>query len=145
MNDKSLLLTGIFSLFRLKAAVFIGLLSFCATTFAGEADVIKATIKKNADGSYRVEATIKSKDRGWAYFADKFDVVTRDRRVLGTRVLAHPHDDEQPFTRELDGVKIPTEVKEVIVRAHMKGRMKNSEPREPHPDQTITLAVPTAP
>jgi hypothetical protein len=40
--------------------------------------------------------------------------------VLGTRVLAHPHEDEQPFTREQSGIKIPADTKQVIVRAHDK-------------------------
>jgi hypothetical protein len=37
---------------------------------------------------------------------------------LGTRVLYHPHVDEQPFTRSLGGVRIPAEVTSVILRAH---------------------------
>ena len=40
-------------------------------------------------------------------------------RVLATRVLLHPHVDEQPFTRS-HSVKIPRDVDEVTVRAHDK-------------------------
>ena len=43
-----------------------------------------------------------------------------DGRVLGTRVLLHPHDDEQPFTREIDGVRIPPGVDRVTLRARHK-------------------------
>ena len=37
--------------------------------------------------------------------------------VLGTRVLAHPHVDEQPFTRSLTDVEIPAVVTIVEVAA----------------------------
>ena len=37
--------------------------------------------------------------------------------VLGTRELAHPHVDEQPFTRSLTGVVIPEGVTTVEIAA----------------------------
>ncbi len=37
--------------------------------------------------------------------------------MLATRVLLHPHVEEQPFTRSLDGVRIPAGVRKVTVRA----------------------------
>ena len=40
--------------------------------------------------------------------------------MLGTRVLAHPHENEQPFTRDLSGVAVPAGVAEVVIRAHDK-------------------------
>jgi hypothetical protein len=43
-----------------------------------------------------------------------------DGEVLDTRILLHPHVGEQPFTRSLDGVKIPDSISKVIVRAHDK-------------------------
>ena len=36
---------------------------------------------------------------------------------LGFRLLAHPHDTEQPFTRSLCNVEIPTSITQVVVRA----------------------------
>jgi hypothetical protein len=35
--------------------------------------------------------------------------------------LLHPHEDEQPFTRDLRGVSIPAGIRRVTIRAHMKG------------------------
>jgi hypothetical protein len=37
--------------------------------------------------------------------------------VLGTRVLTHPHVDEQPFTRSLSGVAIPEGFTQVEIAA----------------------------
>jgi len=46
------------------------------------------------------------------------EVLSSGGEILATRVLAHPHDDEQPFTRSLTNVSIPDDLSEVIVRAH---------------------------
>lgn len=48
-----------------------------------------------------VEVTLAHPDTGWAHYADGWEVVSGDGATLGTRVLAHPHVDEQPFTRSL--------------------------------------------
>ena len=37
--------------------------------------------------------------------------------MLATRVLEHPHVEEQPFTRELRGVRVPPNVTSVRIRA----------------------------
>jgi hypothetical protein len=110
----------------------------CTITHAGEADVIAATAKRNADGTYRIDATIKSCDTGWDYYAERFEVVTKDGRILATRILLHPHKDEQPFTRELDDVKIPAGISEVKVRALMKRKGKAES--EKHDGQIAILA-----
>lgn len=90
------------------------------TAKAGEADVIAAEAKRQSDGRYTVSATIRHDDEGWEHYADRFDVLTPDGKVIGERVLAHPHVDEQPFTRSLSGVAVPDGVDEIRVRAHDK-------------------------
>ncbi len=84
---------------------------------AGEASVVKATASTNGDGTYTFSATVAHADTGWKHYADKFEVLTPGGKVLGTRVLVHPHVDEQPFTRGLGNVRIPPGVTSVIVRA----------------------------
>ncbi|MEL0660958.1 hypothetical protein V6255_17650 [Psychromonas arctica] len=37
--------------------------------------------------------------------------------MLGKRVLLHPHDNEQPFTRSLCNVEIPKTIQKVVVNA----------------------------
>ena len=84
---------------------------------AGEADVVKVAVKRGTDGSYRFDVTVAHDDGGWAHYANKWEVIGVDGAVLATRVLAHPHVHEQPFTRSLGGVTIPDGVTTVTVRA----------------------------
>ena len=84
---------------------------------ADKARVLKATASANVGGSYTFSATIAHADTGWKHYADKFEVLAPDGTVLGTRILYHPHVDEQPFTRGLGNVQIPAGIAEVIVRA----------------------------
>ncbi len=88
--------------------------------YAGEADVVAVKAQKQATGVYRFEVTVQHADTGWSHYADRWDVVAPDGTVLGSRVLAHPHVKEQPFTRSLSNVKIPDDVREVTIRAHDK-------------------------
>lgn len=86
-------------------------------TVDGCANVVAAELDSSGD-TYRVLATILSADTGWEKYADAWEVRAPDGTVLGTRILAHPHVDEQPFTRSLDGVDIPAAVTEVEIAAH---------------------------
>lgn len=97
-----------------------GILLVPSTALAGEADVIKAVAKEQGSGSWRFDVTIRSNDKGWDYYCDRFEIVGPDGTVLGTRILVHPHETEQPFTRSLGGVAIPGSVSTVTVRASMK-------------------------
>jgi len=83
---------------------------------AGEADVVGVEVSKSSDGAYRFDVTVAHGDEGWDHYADAWDVVTPDGTVLGTRVLHHPHETEQPFTRSTT-VTIPDGVTEVVLRA----------------------------
>lgn len=85
--------------------------------YAGEADVVDVTASQSG-GKWRFEVTVLHGDEGWDHYADKWDVVAPDGSILGTRILHHPHENEQPFTRSLGGVVIPDAVSEVTIRAH---------------------------
>ncbi len=88
---------------------------------AGEADVVDVRVRAAGADRFDFDVTIRSQDTGWTRYADRFEVLGPDGRVLGTRVLLHPHEDEQPFTRDLHGVRIPPGIARVTLRAHMKG------------------------
>ena len=110
----------LFSRFRAGCLLLATALLLAPAAWAGEADVVAAKVRRTADGSYDFDVTVKSNDRGWDYFADAFEVLTPDGKVLGTRVLLHPHETEQPFTRDLYGVKIPKGIERVVIRARHK-------------------------
>jgi len=82
----------------------------------GCANVIDAVVERSGD-RFVVTATVQSADTGWDRYADAWEVRTMEGDVLGTRVLAHPHVDEQPFTRSLTDVEIPGAVTTVEVAA----------------------------
>ena len=77
-----------------------------------------AEAERERAGTWRFSVTVSHPDTGWEHYADRWEVVAPDGRVLGTRVLLHPHVEEQPFTRSLGGVTVPGDLSEVIVRAH---------------------------
>lgn len=85
---------------------------------AGEADVVSVEARRTGPGEYAFDVTVRHADEGWDHYADRFEIVGPEGRVLGVRTLFHPHVDEQPFTRSLTGVAIPEGVVEVVVRAH---------------------------
>ena len=89
-----------------------------AAAAAGEADVVVAEAARESDGTWRFSVAVRHGDEGWDHYADRWQVETPDGRVLETRVLLHPHENEQPFTRTLGGVVVPPEVTEVVIRAH---------------------------
>ena len=78
---------------------------------------MKVSYVKTDEGTYRFRVTVQHDDTGWDHYANKWEVVGPDGTVIATRVLAHPHVNEQPFTRNLGKIKIPASVKSVIVRA----------------------------
>ncbi len=96
--------------------VFIG----SPAALAGEADVVAVEATRSGDGTYRFDVTVRHADAGWEHYADKWQVLGPDGALLGERVLLHPHDNEQPFTRSLAGVEISDGIRSVSVRAHDK-------------------------
>ncbi len=96
-----------------------------ASAGAANADVLFVEASQAGDGSWTLDVTVSHPDTGWDDYADGWDVVTPDGLVLKrdpsdpfTRLLLHPHVDEQPFTRSQSGIQIPAGVTQVTVRAH---------------------------
>lgn len=80
------------------------------------AHVVDASIERNGD-TFTIDATVLSADTGWDKYADAWQVWGPDHEVLAERVLAHPHETEQPFTRSLSGVQLPAGITEVTIAA----------------------------
>lgn len=106
------------ALFLLFAPVFTLLLIFITgTAIAGEADVV-AVEATQTGATYRFDVTLRHDDDSWEHYANRWEILAPDGSILATRVLAHPHINEQPFTRSLSGVKIPAGTNQVKIRAH---------------------------
>jgi hypothetical protein len=70
--------------------------------------------------TWRFDVTISHPDTGWDNYADAWRILDMQGNELGTRILAHPHVDEQPFTRSLSGVRIPDGTTQVQIQAREK-------------------------
>jgi hypothetical protein len=89
------------------------------------ADVLFVRAVQAQDRSWTFHVTIQHPDTGWEDYADGWDVVTPDGTVLKpdpdspfTRLLLHPHVDEQPFTRSQGNIAVPEGVTQVRVWGH---------------------------
>lgn len=92
---------------------------------AANADVEFVRAVADGDGTWTFHVTVRHPDTGWEDYADGWDVVLPDGTVVKpdpespfTRLLLHPHENEQPFTRSQSGIVIPDDVTSVTVRAH---------------------------
>jgi hypothetical protein len=91
---------------------------------AGNADATYVEANHNG-ASWTFYVTVEHPDTGWEDYADGWDVVLPDGTVIKpdadspfTRLLLHPHENEQPFTRSQSNIVIPDDVRFVVVRAH---------------------------
>ena len=102
---------------------------FASSTYASKFDIntystsidfaqvtdVQAT--QSSSGSWCFDASVRHNDQGWKHYANGWEVIDLEGNQLGSRHLAHPHDNEQPFTRSQCNIKIPSGVSKVIVRA----------------------------
>lgn len=96
-----------------------------STVGQANADVLHVRAIQAADDTWTFHVTVEHPDAGWEDYANGWDVVTPDGTVLKpdpdspfTRLLLHPHEAEQPFTRSQSSIVIPEGVTQVQVRAH---------------------------
>lgn len=99
-------------------------LAFAAsTTIAADADarkfpdVIAVEVRTAGPERYDFEVTVSSPHDTPRRYADGFRVADPDGRVFGERKLWHDHAGEQPFTRDLHGVRIPGAARRVVIQA----------------------------
>ena len=94
-------------------------------TGEGDVEVVFVSARMSDDGSWNFSVTLEHEDTGWEDYADGWDVLLSDGTVLKpnpdvpfTRLLVHPHENEQPFTRAQSNIVVPAGVSTVYVRAH---------------------------
>jgi len=92
---------------------------------AADADVEFVRAVLDIGGTWTFQVTLRHLDTGWDDYTDGWDVQLPDGTVLKknetdpfTRLLLHPHENEQPFTRSQSGLVIPEEINNITVRAH---------------------------
>ena len=78
-------------------------------------DVLAVTAIEADDGTWRLDVTLSSPYDSPDRYADAWRILGPDGAELGVRLLAHDHANEQPFTRSLTGVQIPTDITEVTI------------------------------
>lgn len=105
--------------FVLAAVLLVSLSATPRAGLADEVEIVHAGFRMSGNG-WSVDVTLRHADTGWDHYADAWRVVADDGSVLGTRTLYHPHENEQPFTRSLSGVKVPAGMTTVYVEAHDK-------------------------
>lgn len=95
---------------------YLFLILFVATPVLAEPPVVEVVDASQSGSGWRFDVTLTHPDTGWDHYADGWRVETETGEVLGTRVLAHPHETEQPFTRSLSGVVLPDGTTTVRIR-----------------------------
>ena len=123
-----LVILGFMLMFGIAACDVIGLLPAeeeTVFTGNGDADVVFVRAVEQAENTWTFHVTVEHPDTGWEDYADGWDVLLPDGTVIHpddssdfTRLLLHPHENEQPFTRSQSGIQIPADVTQVRVRAH---------------------------
>ena len=94
------------------------LILLTGTAMATPASVLDVVAVANDDGTYGFNVTVAHQDEGWTHYANKWEILTPDGKVIAVRVLYHPHVDAQPFMRTLARVEVPIGVTRVTVRAY---------------------------
>lgn len=96
--------------------VWIGMLCAATPAIAHDAQVLGATATETGSG-WSVSVTIAHDEAGWDDYADGWRIENAVGDTLGTRVLHHPHANEQPFTRSLSNVSLPEGAESIWIRA----------------------------
>lgn len=78
---------------------------------------IESATARGGTGGWSFSVTLSHPDTGWDHYADGWRVLDMNGNELGLRVLAHPHVQEQPFTRSLGGVELPQGTTRVQIQA----------------------------
>lgn len=93
------------------------LLLTAALPVLADPPVIEAVKASPGANGWRFDVTLSHPDSGWEHYAGGWRVLDMNGTELGLRVLAHPHEAEQPFTRSLGGVQLPDGTRQVRIQA----------------------------
>lgn len=95
----------------------LALLALMAGPALADPPAIETAVATRSGKAWQFQVTLRHPDTGWEHYADAWEVLSPEGERLGLRLLTHPHEDEQPFTRSLAGVEIPAGTEYVMIRA----------------------------
>lgn len=95
---------------------FAWLLILLPSAAAADPAKVEGSNFRASGDTWTVSVTLSHGDTGWDDYADGWRIEDADGTILGERPLAHPHVNEQPFTRSTSGVAIPQGTKTVFIR-----------------------------
>ncbi len=81
------------------------------------ANIVSVAAKGN-ENNYIFHVGIRSTETGCDQYADWWEVLSKEGKLIYRRILAHSHTSEQPFVRSGGVVKIGKN-QAVFIRAHM--------------------------
>ena len=79
-------------------------------------DVVDVKVKARGENRFDFDVTLSSPYDTPQRYADAIRVMSVAGMLYAERVLLHDHADEQPFTRDLQGVSIPPGVRAAVVQ-----------------------------
>lgn len=102
------------------------------------AAAVTAVAVSGESGNYTFSVTIESPDTGCDQYADWWEVLSADGRLVYRRILAHSHVTEQPFERSGGPVNIVSD-ENIIVRAHMNNTGYGAQVFSGNVDQGLSI------
>jgi len=104
----------------MKRVFLFILICFSILGASNYADIVGVNVKGNTN-QYTFSVSIKSPDISCKQYANWWEVLSKDGKLLYRRILWHSHPDEQPVTRSGGSVNItPSQI--VYVRAHLNNK-----------------------
>lgn len=116
----------------MKYLILAVILALPGVALANEVRIVDARVECSTSCTFTV--TLEHADTGWDHYANLWEVVSLDDELIGARVLYHPHENEQPFTRSLSGVVLPEGTRQVKIRAR--------DSLHGYSDREVTLEIP---
>ena len=114
-------------------AIGLFFLLFSQVVLTSDPEILDVKVELTSAQKYNISVTLKHEDTGWEHFANAWRVYSPEGELLGERVLHHPHVKEQPFTRTLRAIGIPSDLAEIKIVANC------SETKEAKKSYTVKL------
>ena len=96
--------------------ILLPLVFFTMPAWADPAEVVGFEATASGAG-FRFDVALAHGDTGWDDYADGWRIEDESGNILAERPLAHPHVEEQPFTRSTTARDFPSEISVVYVRS----------------------------